>query len=62
MTNDELDELRIKAGLRFGYPFSKSHLVNFSKLVALKERERVYQVADNAYATEHVLLAIRAME
>ncbi len=26
------------------------------------ERERVYQVADNAYATEHVLLAIRAME
>ena len=25
------------------------------------ERERVYQVADNAYATEHVLLAIRAM-
>ena len=26
------------------------------------ERERVYQVADNACATEHVLLAIRAME
>ena len=26
------------------------------------ERERVYQVADSAYATEHVLLAIRAME
>ena len=26
------------------------------------ERELVYQVADNAYATEHVLLAIRAME
>ncbi len=31
-------------------------------VVRRAERERVYQVADNAYATEHVLLAIRAME
>lgn len=49
MTNDELDELMIKAGLRFGYPFARSHLVTFSKLVAAKERERCAMVCEDIY-------------
>lgn len=43
MTNDELDKLMIKAGLRFGYPFARSHLVTFSNLVAAKEREKLHK-------------------
>jgi len=33
MTNDELDTIMEKVGLRFGHPFSRSHLVSFAKLV-----------------------------
>jgi hypothetical protein len=48
MTNDELDTLIQKVGMRFGHPFARSHLVSFAQLIENATLERAALKCDEA--------------